>query len=252
MKRYLWETSLSSSSCPPWPCTACGKGHLRLKRDSLVHEETAESRRWQGSEDWIPEQIEFTFVAWASCSNERCNESFAIAGNGGIEQEYTGDDDGSTEWVNHFYPKTVVPTLQMIELPAKCPKNVKDLLFDAFTCYWSQADASAGRIRAALEALLTHVGVPTEQTKESGKATPLYLHTRIELYAKENPVIGQQLMAIKWLGNNGSHGTKITRSDVLDALELLEHALTEMLDKRSEKMAALAAKIAARHRPGAA
>lgn len=205
MKRNLWATSLSTALCPPWPCVACGKGHLRLRQDSLAYEETAESKRWEGSEEWVPEQVEFTFSAWAQCTNERCNEAFVIAGTGGIEQEYTGDDDVSTEWVNHYYPKAIIPTLQMIELPAKCPKVVKGLLFDAFACYWSQTDASAGRIRAALEALLTHVGVPTEQLKDSGKTIPLYLHTRIQIYAKENPMIGQQLMAIKWLGLPFTH-----------------------------------------------
>jgi hypothetical protein len=251
MDRYLWEASLSSHFCPPWPCVSCKRGQLRLRKDSLVYEETASSKREQRSDDWLPEAIEFTFAAWAQCANERCAEGYAIVGTGFVEQEYSGDDEGSTEWVERFYPRSIMPTLQMISLPEKCPPVVKSMLFHAFACYWAQADASAGRIRAALEALLTHVGIPAEVTRETGKPAPLSLHRRIELYAKQNPVVGQQLMAIKWLGNTGSHGSEVTRSDILDALELLEHALTEMLDQRSEKMVALARKLAERHGPSA-
>ena len=252
MQRYLWEASLTNTSCPPWPCVKCKKGFLRLQMKSLSFEETRESKRWHNSDDWGPEHIDFTFLAWTQCSNENCGEKYAIAGNGGIEPEYNEDEDGSTEWVNHFSPRFIIPTLHPTELPAKCPETVRTILHDAFACYWSQPDACAGRIRAALEALLTHLGVPSEVKKEDGKTLPLSLHKRLELFRKENPTAGAQLTAIKWLGNTGAHGQRVTRSDILDALELLEHVLVEVIDQKSAKLAELAKKLIAKHAPGAA
>lgn len=251
MKRELWTTSLSETCCPPWPCPHCKDGHLRLRQKSLSHIETIESLRWQNQDDWGPEHIDFTFNAWADCSNKYCKEQFAIIGKGGIEQQYSGEDDGSTEWVNYFYPKWIEPPLRMIEIPSKCPKSVSTPLRDACSLYWSQPDACASRIRVALEALLTHLGVPEEETGATGKTSTLKLHRRIELFTKQNEIVGGQLMALKWLGNTGSHGSNVTKTDLIDGLELLEHSLVEILEKRSEKMAALAKKLLGRHAPKA-
>jgi hypothetical protein len=252
MQRYLWESGFTKNSCPPWLCTKCKKGVLRLQLDSFSFEETANSQRWHNAEDWGPEHIEFTFIAWAGCSDEGCKERYALSGIGGIESEYTGDEDGSTEWVNYFTPKFVYPALSMIDIPAKCPKSVRSILQDAFACYWSQPDACAGRIRAALEALLTHFGVPSEAKKSDGSSFPLSLQKRLDIFSKTSPAAAAQLTAIKWLGNSGAHGQRVTKADILDALELLEHVLVELIDQKSAKLAELAKNLLAKHAPGAA
>ena len=76
----------------------------------------------------------------------------------------------------------------------------------------------------------------------------LNLHARIEEFAKRDAVIGAQLMALKWLGNTGSHEGSVTKDDLLGAFEIMEHALVELIDRRSEKVAALAKQLAHRHR----
>jgi len=220
-----------------------------LRSDSLTYAETVGSLRWHNQDGWGPEHIEFTFSAWADCSNERCKEKFSIVGNGGIEQEYSGDDDGSTKWVNEFYPRWMHPTLQMIDIPRRCPQLVSNALHDAFALYWSQPDACAGRIRVALEALLSHLGIPEQEVNNGGATSTLSLHRRIELFKAQNDAVGGQFMALKWLGNTGSHGTSVTKGDILDGLELLEHSLVEVLEKRSEKMSALAKKLLDKHGP---
>ena len=64
-----------------------------------------------------------------------------------------------------------------------------------------------------------------------------------------NAVTGPHLMALKWRGNAGSHGSKVSRIDLLDAFEIMEHSLVEILDKRSAKVAALAEKMTKKHAP---
>lgn len=54
-------------------------------------------------------------------------------------------------------------------------------------------------------------------------------------------------MALKWLGNAGSHDRTVSKSDLLDAFEILEHALAEIIDRRSAKVAELAKKLAKKH-----
>jgi hypothetical protein len=54
-------------------------------------------------------------------------------------------------------------------------------------------------------------------------------------------------MALKWLGNTGAHEGSISDADLLDAFEIFEHALAEIVDKRSANLAALAKKLTKKH-----
>lgn len=52
------------------------------------------------------------------------------------------------------------------------------------------------------------------------------------------------MLAIKWLGNAGSHSQKtVSRDDVIDAYELLEHILQEIYMQKTEKLKTKAQKI---------
>ncbi len=62
----------------------------------------------------------------------------------------------------------------------------------------------------------------------SGKQTKLTLHARIEASQKIDKENGDILLAIKWLGNSGSHPGAITRGDVLDAFDMLELVLDNL------------------------
>ena len=50
-------------------------------------------------------------------------------------------------------------------------------------------------------------------------------------------------MALKWLGNTGSHGSKVNVEDLLDAFEILEHTLSEIIENKSKKIATLAVNL---------
>jgi hypothetical protein len=69
------------------------------------------------------------------------------------------------------------------------------------------------------------------------------LHARILRYSKKHAEVGQHLLAIKWLGNSGSHSDDLRAQDALDGFELLEHALEEVYELKSAKLKKLAATI---------
>lgn len=247
MNRQLWFTSISETSCPPWTCPTCKAGTLRMRQGSLIYCETRESLKSRSEESWGPEYVAFTFTAWLDCSYDMCKEKIAVTGTGGIEPEFIAEDS-SWDFVPNFYPKWFEPPLRMIETPARCPVIVSCALNDAFALYWSQPEACAGRIRVALEELLNHLGIPVSKVDKSKQ---LGLHQRIDLFSAQNALVGAQLMALKWLGNTGAHGNGVTQSDIIDGLELLEHCLVEVLEKRSSKMVALAKKLTDKHNPSA-
>ena len=45
-------------------------------------------------------------------------------------------------------------------------------------------------------------------------------------------------MAVKWIGNNGSHhGQPLSRSAIVDAMEMLDHVTYKLYDTESDKKA---------------
>lgn len=245
MNRSLWTRSLNKQYCPPWPCPICRTGSLRLVQGSLVYEETIESVRSHSDEAFEPEWIEYSFTAWAQCTHARCEQKFALAGTGGVEPEY--QEDGDWDWEDFFSPLFCYPMPHIIEIPSKCPGDISAELLAAFCLFWSTPAACAGRIRVALELIMNHLGVPKRKKSSSGRFSELTLHGRIDAFAAKETAIGSQLMALKWLGNAGSHDGVVSKPDLLDAFEILEHVLSEILDRRSARVAALAKKLLKKH-----
>lgn len=244
--RSLWIDSLTEVACPAWPCPVCRKGSLALIRDSMRHEETIRSIQAHDHDGWDADWIEYVFTAWAECRHPNCRQLFALAGTGGIGPGY--DADGETEWNKYFSPTACCPMPDIIEIPAKCPEDVSQELRSAFQLFWSHRGACAGRIRVALECLMNDLGVPKRKKTNNGKFADLSLHGRIEIFAMKNRSAGPNLMALKWLGNAGSHDTTVSPSDLLDAFEVLEHSLGEIIDQRSKKVAMLARTLTKKHR----
>jgi hypothetical protein len=227
----------------------CNKGTLALVSKSLVFAETVESRLAHGMEEWGPELIEYVFTAWAECRHPSCKQRFAISGIGGLDQQYVYDgEDGGFDWQEYFVPKMCNPMPRIIEIPTKCPKDVRKEIEESFSLFWPNRSACAGRMRVALEHLMNHLGVPKRRKSKNGNFSDLTLHARIDFFAQKDSAAGAQLMALKSLGNTGSHDSGISRKDLLDAFEILEHALEEVINQRSAKVAALAKKLTKKHR----
>ena len=245
MKRHLWDMTHRENYVPPWPCSECGKGLLQLVPKSLVHKETIHSQRAHGEEAWDPDWIEYTFSAWLKCTNPGCGQDFALSGVGGVEPWY--DNEEGPDWISFFAPRWCSPMPDVFELPPKCPEAVKKQLKASFRLFWADHAASASKVRIALECLMDHLGVQKRKKEKNGRFSDLSLHQRVEIFQKGELAIGSQLMALKWLGNTGSHEAQISRDDLLDAFEILEHALLELIDRRSAKVAELAKKLTRKH-----
>lgn len=248
MDRHIWTQSLTKSNCPAWPCPVCRRGTTRLAANSLKYEETVRSKRAHHDEGWDPQWIVYTFTAWAECGNPTCGQKFAIAGEGSVRPEYTGQN-GDWDWEDYFKPLACFPMPDIIGMPAKCPDQVRKPLTDSFSVFWENPGACANQVRIALEALMDFLGIPIRRKAQNGKLMDLTLHGRIETYASKEPATGSQLMALKWVGNTGSHEGNVTKADLLDAFEILEHVLGEIVERRSDRVNELARKLTKRHAP---
>lgn len=74
----------------------------------------------------------------------------------------------------------------------------------------------------------------------------LKLHDRIVAYQEKDKEIGDSFMAIKMVGNLGSHEVHVQNRDtIFDVYDLYEDALSEVFGKRSKKMTKLKAELIA-------
>jgi hypothetical protein len=55
------------------------------------------------------------------------------------------------------------------------------------------------------------------------------------------------LLALKWLGNTGSHESTVTLADLLAAYEVMEPTLDAMLGERKKRIALLAKHLTKKH-----
>jgi hypothetical protein len=75
------------------------------------------------------------------------------------------------------------------------------------------------------------------------KKVPMTLHSRLELFKLKNPDLGDKLIAIKWLGNSGSHNSVLKASDVINGYALFEHVIREIFENHSEGLKKLTRRI---------
>jgi hypothetical protein len=207
--------------------------------DSLKKKETAQSRKDRDHPNWEPDWIRQRFSALLLCS--KCNEPVFLVGSIVTMEDY--EEEFGWCFSDALTPSFFEPHTPVIQIPSKCPSVVSAEIIAASRLYWSSPASVANRIRAALERLMDAQGIPKKGKTSKGKFEKLSLHARIERFEKKKPEVGANLLAIKWLGNSGSHSNDLIASDTLDGFELLAHALEEIYESKSVRLKRLAAAI---------
>lgn len=83
----------------------------------------------------------------------------------------------------------------------------------------------------AVELLLDALRIKKLTINKHGKRMRLCLHDRIVSMKSKYPTVHNKLLAIKWLGNEGSHPGTLTRDLVFDALDIFESVLDKLYSK---------------------
>jgi hypothetical protein len=227
-----------------WPslmCPYCSAAALAAEWTEV--RPTEKSRSDQAHDSWEPDWIEGSFVTRLRCASSSCKEATLVIGEMRVKPvmhglSWHGEYD---EFLTprYFYPSLRVPAT----LPPKVPPGVVDLLEKAVAVIWQDPNAAANRLRAAIEAILDQKRVRKTVPKTNGGRRSLSTHGRIKEFGEAQPAAGQLLEAVKWIGNEGSHSEKLTGEDVLEAMEILVHALLLLYDDRPRAVARRAAEI---------
>ena len=250
MDRGKWKQTFQRQSAPPWPCPACNTGTLVIQPKTISVEETSFSRRSRSAEDWDFNDVNYSFAGLLQCNRPTCKGPVAICGTGGVEP--IPDEEGGYDFEEYLEARFLYPAPAIIRIPSSCPRNVRDQIEGAFSLFWSNLPAAANSIRGSVEFLLDHLGLKRYE-QANGRRRRLSLHSRVELFKGKNAELGEPLLALKWIGNEGSHAGALTKDDLLDAFELLDYIVDELFGNKRKSVRQLSKQIikrkGARSRP---
>lgn len=245
MDRRTLKFPFTLDSAPDWICPSCGIAPLRIKKETFVKEERRDSRD-HSHEAWEPEWIEYVYSCLLICSNDQCKEVVASSGTGAVDWSVYEDEHGFPDQVyeDHFRPKFFQPHLKLFQFPKDCPESVTKPLEDSFSLFFAAPHAASNNVRIAIESLLTELKI-RRFNLIGGKRRFISLHQRIGLLPAKYAHLKELILAIKWLGNAGSHdgGAEVTLDDVMDSYELTEHILQEVYAPKLAKLHKLAKKV---------
>ena len=210
----FWNRELHLFEIPKFQCPNCTKGLLISTVEKTIKQHTEQSiRAYELTGE--PEFLEGQFITIISCNNPDCKEITSMAGKTKIVQFGwdNGLDPDTHEELHSPGPKyeTIYevnylnPAINLIEVPKNTPTDITEVIHESFTLFWIDEGACGNKVRSTVENLLDSQKVKKYVTNKKGKRQRLKLHQRLESFKDKEPEIANYLMALKWVGNEGSH-----------------------------------------------
>jgi hypothetical protein len=204
----IWKQGfVSNKHDTAWKCCKCGIGSLKLTEKL----ETKSS----------------TFGVKLVCTDFHCRKKYFAVG----EIVFTAKETKVSKefrYIDDFrlYPTHFQPELIMFEMPITMLEEIKLKLVKSFNHFWYDLDACANKIRQAIELMV-----------DCKEGTGPNLDQKIKSIESDLGVeLTNNLLALKWIGNDGSHaGRPFERDEILDAYSLLVDALNQLYPDESEK-----------------
>ncbi len=236
MERRYWSQFVDAKTVLGWRCPRCNVGHLEAEAEGWREEDVKESG---GADcDWEPDWVRNLWTGSLRCRSSSCGDVVVGMGYTSLDQEV--DEEVGLIWVSRYHPLLFEPPLHIVALPKSIPALLETDLIEVFRLYWASPSAAANRLRVAIEHYLSLQKVPRSRRTKKGKLVTLPLHTRIERFKqarRTNADVADHLLALKWLGNEGTHDGTLTHDDVLDGLVILEEALRHISGNASASKA---------------
>lgn len=247
VKNFWKNLRFINGNNPNIHCPTCNSGILVGINDTFKSEDTADTKALKKSDySYTEMDVDFKFSVLLRCNNKECQEVIACIGTGYYDQEDDFDSSSGQNWPKYFRyyrPEFFSKPIHIIELKKLYPKEIKKSLEDSFKLFFCDSEACANKIRSTVEILMDILKVKKSTITTSRKRKALSLHGRIQLYQTKNKQIGDLLLAIKWIGNSGSHTGKVTRDDTLDAYRILEYVLITLFQNDADELNKIAKQI---------
>lgn len=228
---YIEEShGFTKDTFPQWQCPSCKKSVLVVKNFESTHDGGTEI---YSSEIWFEpiDDAHLRYTALLSCTNPKCQENVVNVGDGYVDYEYFDGPNGQDRRYQKYYnPLYCYPTIEFFTIPDDTPDKVKNALLDSFSIAYTNHDSAVNKCRIALECLLKDLDLT--QVDKYGN---IRLNESIKSLPAEFKDIQDHLMAIKWLGNSGSHcDDAFTLHELFDTYDVLEYVLNKLYEKHNK------------------
>lgn len=221
-----------------YACPTCNVGFLVPDKSTFQTIEPPYSELAQSMDEWDPDWIIYRFTLKCVCNKKDCGEVAFVSGSGSVDQRY--DSTGQVEWYNRFSIHSFYPAPKLCYIPPDTPMDVERLLKKSFDLYWTDVSAASNALRASLEALLDELKVPSQEVTNAGRTVRMTLHRRIEVWSATHKDFAELCLALKEVGNLGSHGDAVKPKHYFGSLEIYSHVLKELYENDAKKMKVLA------------
>lgn len=252
LDKEYWKTlTFTPHQFPEINCPVCKKGHLIFGKEKFNSDETKDSLFDRNNEEWEPYWIRYVFTAIFYCSNIKCGEKITCLGKGRVEESMIFNkslDYWEETYTEVYTPLFFFPSLTIIPISKDYPIELTDQLISSFSHFFSDLTSCANKIRGCIEVLMDKLNVNKTEIR-SGKRKKRSLHDRILAYKVQNSTVADHLLAIKWIGNFGSHVDDVTKDDILDAYQLLDYSLSIIFDNETKEIVKLTKHINKRKAP---
>jgi hypothetical protein len=220
----------------------CDGGYLRLVEGSLKDAYTAESFRDSSHEAFDYDWVRKRFSALFQCDNPACKECATVSGDGTVDQ-VPDEDMRHAIYEDEYVPTYFHPSPHLIQIPPGCPPEARSSIERAFVASWGDPSSAANHARTAVERILDAAGINKTRPRKKAGRERIPLHDRIELLGVKNKTACDALMAIKWVGNAGSHTSELDREGIFKLFDMLELALQELYVGHNAQITRLIASI---------
>lgn len=246
INRILWKNPFHLTQVPKWNCPTCSIGILKLKEEYFIEKEAPSSLNDRKNEEWEPDWIYGVFSGILECNNQSCGDFISICGKMRANQQEEYYEELNRVEIfchNYMYIELAIPELNIFNIENDVPDNIKTAIRNSFKLFWTDNSSCGNKIRTVVELIMDDKKVKKTYMVK-GKRKNYMLHNRIEQFKITNPLEAEYLMAIKWLGNSGSHTSdELTRDDILDGFEILELVTTKIYEKNTSRINLLSKKI---------
>lgn len=219
----------------PWPrpkCPSCDTGHIHFAEPDELQSEKSKTRCQHPDSE--PDWISGTFSVVGQCDNPACRQDVHGSGNYQIaytvssypprEYNYQGADYVAFYTLAHLHPP-----LRLMSIPEFAPDQVREGIMRAARCWFVDPGLAATALRATIELFMTTEGISAVNPDGNFASA----HSRIKKWLAQDRAardsIARLLLAVKWLGNDGTHeDAHLTRQEVYAGARMLDFAFDQL------------------------
>ena len=231
-------------------CSFCNNGKLILEKENYIKKQykwsEKKSNLYDNQGNCYGYDI-FSDISLISgiltCNNKNCIEITAFTG-----EIYGGEIPAFCEEMNcdididsyHLKFLYITPPINIIEIHNEYPEIIKKLLNESFALFFNHSSSCINKLRIIVEEILNNLNIKKENiSTKNGKTFRITTHKRILILEgnQKYKEVARYLLAIKWIGNEGSHSdAELSINELLEIYTIIHKALDLIYLNTDEKL----------------